>query len=171
MTEPFKTWAVTSPGNPSPADPRSNLSRDEVLVAWQASKTALETAKEAEMEWRKYVVKRAFPNPDEGTNTLDLGNGFKLKGNVKYNYKLDADNKIVNSMLVDLSATGNDGSFIADRLISWTPNFLLTEYRVIQEEAAEGNELAKQRLSIISKALTITDAAPTLNIVEPKGKK
>jgi len=158
--------------NPSPSDPRDLLDRDTVLLHWQQAKDVLETAKATEMDWRKYVVKRAFPNPDEGMNTLDLGNNYQLKASVKYNYNLDTDNKKVNAMLDKLAITGNDGSFIAERLVSWKPSFLLTEYRVIQDEAEEGNQLAKQRLKIIAEALTITDGAPTVDIKEnKKGKK
>lgn len=157
--------------NPTPADPRDSMSQDELLMLHLDLKNTIEKLKADEMDLRKYIINRAFPNKQEGMNTLELGEGYKLKAGVKYNYKLDSDNKNVNAMLNELAATGNDGSFIAERLVSWTPNFLLTEYRVIQEEAETGNPLAKERLRIIAKALTITDAAPTLEIKEPKGKK
>ncbi len=65
-----------------------NQSRDQLLMAWQASKDALTKAKEAELDLRKYVVSRAFPAPKEGVNTLELGEGYKLKASVKFNYKM-----------------------------------------------------------------------------------
>lgn len=173
------TWGDTAPNlapqpqiNPEPsAFPEWDAKdRDAVLVEWGIRKQALDIAKEAEMAFRKYVVKRAFPNPDEGVNNLELGNGYTLKANVKYNYKL-ADNKIVEDGLDKLCKIGNNGSFIADRLVSWTPNFLLTEYRELQKQAADGSVEAKQMLQVVTSFLTIEEAAPSLEIREPKAKK
>lgn len=166
------TTSPTAPVAPAaPSDPRDAMSRDELLMAWQKMKDSLAALKEAELEMRRYIVKRAFPEANEGMNTVELGNGYELKAGVKFNYKL-AENDKVEAGLEQLAKTGNDGSFIADRLVSWKPSFLLTEYRAIQEAAAEGNEMAKQRLLIISEFMTIDDgAAPTLEVKEPKAKK
>lgn len=147
-----------------------NLSRDELLMLWNNKKKELSILKEQELELRKYIVSRAFPNPNEGMNTLELGEGYQLKAAVKYNYNLE-DNKKVEDGLNRIEKIGNNGSFIADRLVSWTPNFLLTEYRVLQTEAKEGSQEAKQILAIVNDFLIITEAAPTLDIKEPKGKK
>lgn len=157
--------------NPTPADPRDLLDRDTVLLSWQQAKDVLEAAKVTEMDWRKYVVKRAFPNPTEGTNTVELGNDYKLKAVIKYNYKLDADNEKIERGLDQIRATGNQGQFIADRLVSWTPNFLVTEYRNLQAQADDGSEEAKKMLNIVNSFLTIDEGAPTVKITEPKGKK
>jgi len=170
------TWgnsfaAPTAAPLPAPVDLRDAMTRDEVLLAWQNKKDALAKLKEEELEMRRYIVKRAFPEATEGMNTVELGNGYELKAGVKFNYKL-AENTTVEAGLDELAKTGNDGSFIADRLVGWTPRFLLSEYREIQKAAEEGNQLAKQRLLIISKFLTINDeAAPTLEIKEPRKKK
>ncbi len=147
-------------------DPRDTLSRDEVLLKWQSAKDLLAEAKENEMNWRKYAVKRAFPVMEEGTNTQPLGNGYMLKAVAKRNYKL-LDNDVVRSCLARISKIGNKGSFVAERLVSWTPNFLLTEYREL--EAAETDD-AKAMLRICHEMLVIDEAAPTLNIVAPKEK-
>lgn len=160
-----------NPNPPVPFDPRDNLDRDSVLLAWQQAKEVLEAAKANEMDWRKYVVRRAFPNPNEGVNTFDLGDGAKLKATVKFNYKLDADNEKIERGLDEIKSIGNQGAFIADRLVSWTPNFLLTEYRNLQAQADDGSEEAKKMLKIVNDFLTITEGAPTLEIKEPKGKK
>ncbi len=172
MTVPFQTHAVSNnPINPSPADPRDVLSRDAVLLSWQQCKDALEAAKANEMSWRKYVVKRAFPNPTEGTNTVELGNDYKLKAVIKYNYKLDADNEKIERGLDAIKAIGNQGAFIADRLVSWTPNFLVTEYRNLLAQKDDGSEEAKKILAIINDFLTINEGAPTVEIKSPKGKE
>lgn len=155
-----------------PRNPLDAMSQDELLVLWDAKKKALTAAKDDEMTMRRYIVGRAFPNAHEGINTQELGNGYQLKAGVKFNYKL-ANNKIVENCLDRIALIGNAGSFIAERLISWTPNFLITEYRVLQEEAKEGSDVAAQILKIVNdEMLTIDSAAPTLEIKEPKkGKK
>lgn len=147
-----------------------NADRDAVLVEWQRLQQALTKAKAEEMAFRKYVIQRAFTNPTEGTNMLELGNGYALKANIKYNYKL-AENQVVEAGLDKLAKIGNQGSFIADRLVSWTPNFLLTEYREIQKQAEAGSAEANEMMKVISSFLTISEAAPSLEIKEPKAKK
>ena len=95
------------------------LSRDELLLRWAELKTELEKAKTLEIELRKFIVKREFPNAKEGTNKLELGNGYKLKAEIKYNYKIDNEN--IDSVLEDIAKIGNEGHIIAERLIKWTP--------------------------------------------------
>lgn len=171
------TWDSSTP-SPSPVQTNpepslfpdwDNKDRDAVLMEWDRRKKALITIKEEEMEFRKYVVKRNFPNPEEGTNKIDLGSGYELKAKISYNYKL-ADNDTVEKGLDQIAKIGNQGAFIADRIVSWTPIFLLTEYRKLQEEEATSED-ARKILSIIYTFLTIEDAAPSLEIKEPKSKK
>lgn len=154
---------------PTPVNPLDALSRDEVLVKWQDTKDLLAQAKEAEMEMRKYVVSRAFPQATEGVNTVELGNGYELKAGVKFNYTLDTDNSKVEEALDKIATIGNQGSFIADRLVSWSASFKLTEYRTLC--LPEASEEEKQIKAVIDSVLTITDAAPTLEIKEPKKAK
>src|SRR4051812_33386606 len=177
MTEPFKTWAVSHPAPDWPTaeltslNPWDNMSEDQLLLEWQKKKDAIEVAKAEEMDLRKYIVKREFPKAQEGMNNKDLGNGYVLKAAIKYNYNL-ADNDTVEATLEKLSKLGNAGSAISDRLVSWKPNFLLGEYRQLQEDKEKGMQFASQALDIINEMLTITEGAPTLEIKEPKkGKK
>ncbi len=149
--------------------PYDALDQDALLILHKQMQDDLVVLKEKELELRKYIVNRAFPQKEEGTNTLELGNGYELKAVVKYNYKL-ADNDTVEKTLQEIAAIGNEGSFIADRLVSWTPNFLKTEYTKLQEDAGTGDETAKKILKLTEKMLTINDAAPTLTIKEPKVK-
>ena len=61
--------------------------RDRLLLAWEESKKALEVAKEKEMEQRKAVVAFAFdPNKENGTERIELGNGYQAKAVKKVNY-------------------------------------------------------------------------------------
>ena len=148
---------------------------DGILMLWQRTQDILRKAKEDEMDIRKTAVKVYVPKPVEGTNTVELGEGFKLKAVVKYNYNLDPDNAKVEAALDEIAALGNEGPFIAERLIKWSPAFLLTEYRLLQDDVENKDnarhEFAKKVLKILEKILTLTDAAPTLTISEPKAKK
>lgn len=165
-----ETWDASKnpPANPKPSNPWDSLDQDALLMLHKEKQDALATMKAEELELRKYIVDRAFPQKEEGTNTLELGNGYQLKATIKRNYKL-AENPIVEKCLDAVAKIGNQGAFIADRLVSWTPNFLLTEYRKLEEEATTSEE-AKAILKAIEPMLTITEAAPTLTIKEPKKK-
>lgn len=148
------------------------LDKDGMLLLWQKSKDMLTHWKELEMEWRKVCAEFLVPDKTEGTVNVELGAGYKAKVVHKYNYKLDSDNDKIWSALDKISKVGNEGQFIAERLVSWTPNFLKIEYTTLQEEAAKGSQQAKDILDIVNgEMLIITEAAPTLAIVEPKAKK
>src|ERR1700733_10667740 len=67
-----------------PVNPWDALNQDQLLMLWDGKKKALFDVKKAEMELRKYIVSRAFPSATEGTNTLELGNGYSLKAGVKF---------------------------------------------------------------------------------------
>ena len=164
---PNSTWPIwpTVPINPYDA-----MSNDQLLLEWEKKKKAIQIAQAEETELRKYIVKREFPKPNEGMNTKDLGEGYQLKAGIKYNYNL-ADNDVVEACLAKISNIGNSGTFIADRLVSWKPNFLLTEYRQLCDDKDKGDKIATEILNIVNQMLTITEAAPSLEIKEPKGKK
>lgn len=146
------------------------LNRDGILMLWEKSKKDLEQAKIFEMDIRKLAVKATFDKPKEGMNTVELGNGYTAKAQIKYNYVL-ADNDTVEACLDEIAKVGNEGSFIAERLVGWTPAFKLTEYRLIQEGVEKNDPSAIKIMSAINRMLTITEAAPTLEIKEPKSKK
>ncbi len=167
---PWPNAPVATPWPSTPSNPLDAMSEDQLLMLWDENKKAIEIAKEAEMELRKYIVGRAFPKKQEGMNTKELGNGYTLKAAVKYNYNL-ADNDIVEGCLNKIAALGNSGAFIADRLVSWKPSFLLTEYRQLCEDKDKGDKVAESILNIVTEMLTITEAAPSLEIKEPKAKK
>jgi len=169
---PTAAWpqAQATPWPSASSNPLDAMNEDQLLMLWDEKKKAIELAKEAEMDLRKYIVDRAFPKKHEGMNTKELGNGYSLKAAVKYNYNL-ADNDKVEDCLNRIAALGNSGSFIADRLVSWKPSFLLTEYRQLVEDKGKGDKVAENILNIVNEMLTITEAAPSLEIKEPKAKK
>ena len=144
--------------------------RDRLILDWTQKQNELEIAKAAENEARLKLAQLCFPDPKEGTNTLELGNGYKLKLEHKMNYTLHngkdahktdgreafATTKALNA----IEKLGNEGAFIAERLVSWKPELSLTEYRALD----------KQYRELIDKALKISPATPSLKFETPKGK-
>lgn len=151
------------------ASPYDAMTQDQVLMEWKKLKEDVASAQEKEREMRAYIVKRAFPNGKEGMNTAELGNGYQLKAGIKLNYNLDPDLDKVENALDQIEKIGNEGSFIAERLVSWKASFLVSEYRKLCEFDASENQ--KKIKSIIDGVLTITEGSPTLEIKEPKKAK
>lgn len=128
----------------------------ELLDKWYYAKAKLDTVKESEMELRKLVVAEFFdPNDHEGTKRFDLPDGYKLKVAKKQNYKLKNDSGELDKALENVSED------LAALLVKWTPSLALANYKTLSVE------LQKE---IFSGCLEITDAAPTLEIENPKAK-
>lgn len=143
-----------------------NLERDNEILAWQEAAKLLVTAKLREMELRKAVMARNFPKAEVGTNNLELGMGYKLKAVRKLNYNLANGEGETEAALDQISQLGNEGQFIAERLVGWTPKLSLTEYNKLEAS----NPTHVKIKAIIDAVLTVTDGAPTLEVVPPKGK-
>jgi hypothetical protein len=141
--------------------------RDELLIAWQNSKVALEQAKELEMQLRKQVVDFAFdPNKQSGTERVQLGNGYEAKAVKKLNYGFvkNSDGKLdkaaIDKALSKIEKDGPAGELVAERLVKWTPDLSLSEYKLLSEK----------HKAIIDSVIVTTEGAPTLEIIEPKNK-
>lgn len=151
---------------------------DTAILCWEAAKYNLSQAKENELEWRKRAFELGFgASAEEGTNTLELGNGYALKGVKKFNYKLKAPVGFkgdtidaVDEVIGKFAQISNEGAFIADRLFKWSVDMSITEYRQLCDEAPHSAS-KKQLLDALADVLEISEATPTLEIKAPKGKK
>ena len=143
--------------------------RDRLLLAWEESKKALEVAKEKEMEQRKAVVAFAFdPNKESGTERIELGNGYQAKAVKKVNYGfVKTEDGKLNKAAIDKALAkiekvgGTVGELIAERLVKWTPDLSLTEYKQLDEKFKK----------IIDEVIVTSEGAPTLEIIAPKTPK
>jgi len=142
--------------------------RDRLLLSWEESKRALEVAKEKEMEQRKAVVAFAFdPNKESGTERIELGNGYQAKAVKKINYGFvkTEDGKLnkaaIDKALAKIEKDGAMGELIAERLVKWTPDLSLTEYKQLPEKYKK----------IIDEVIVTSEGAPTLEIIAPKAPK
>ena len=138
--------------------------RDAKILAWEAAVKALAAAKDAEAALRKEVLAEAFAfDPEalrEGTETFEIGNGYKLKAVFKISRNLNNENEAVDKVLSKIEKTGPEGVFIAERLVKWTPDLSLTEYKKLPEKFKK----------LFDEVVTSKEAIPSLELVAPKSK-
>lgn len=141
--------------------------RDELLQQWIEKKKTLESAKAEEMELRKQIVSFvADPDKIEGTENIELGNGYKLKAVKKVTYNFNVPEGVdkrdfVDDVLDKLEKVGPEGKFLADRLVKWNPELSVSEYK----------ELPENFKKIVDEVIVTKEGSPTLELVEPKAKK
>lgn len=142
--------------------------RNELLMKWQDAKEALDVAKEQEMAFRKICVDFAFDQDKQsGTENIDLGAGYKAKAVKKVNYGfVKTEEGKVNKVAIEkalqkIEKDGAAGLLIAERLVKWTPDLSLTEYKLLSEKHQK----------IIDEVIVTTDGSPTLEIIAPKAPK
>ncbi len=138
----------------------------ELITAWQAKKADAAVAVAAERDARAAAVAHIFADAPVGTSTLELTDGFKLKYVRSLNYTLDktpvdendptGDTKL-DVALEKLAHTGNDGAFVAERVVKWTPELSVGEYK----------KLTPAQRAVIDAVITTKDASPELKIEGP----
>lgn len=143
---------------------------DQDIMAWQQANETLTAAKNKELELRNRVFAEAFPNAVVGTNTFDLGAKYELKGVRKLNYNLANGNDETANALDEIEKLGNEGPFIAERLVTWKPSLSVSEYKALQVDGPNPNPLHVKIKEIIDAVLTITDGTPTLEVKVPPKK-
>ena len=145
--------------------------KDQVL-AWVNSVTAKNLAVEAEREQRQLTKTLCFPTVKRGVQRYALDNGYKVKLQQTYTYKLGikeiaADNPInkqVEALQEAIAELGNEGPMLADRLIRWKPELVDSEYRKLNVEFP----VEKAAKELIDQLLTITEGSPQMELEEPK---
>lgn len=142
----------------------SNLDDKTLIAEWDKTAKYAATWKYKEAALREEVVKRIFANDiTAGTYNYELGLGYKLKCVKKDTYtpvtkKTNPDDITINDALQRIGEMGNEGKFIVGRIIKWKPELSLTEYKNLSDDMKK----------IITDALIIKPAMPTLEIIEPK---
>ena len=138
----------------------TNQERDTLIQKWLDAKAASASAVETERVLRQQVMTAFYPEaqPEKGTFNQELGNGYKLKFGFKQNITLNS--ALVNDALAEIERTGEEGKFIAERLVKFKPELSLTEYA----------NLSDNHRRIIDRIVTTKPASPTIEFVEPKAK-
>jgi hypothetical protein len=135
------------------------ISNRALVLSWNLSKARLTRAKDAEMRFRKLVAERLFPAPKVGTNTAYVTNTADIKLVHKVNYKLSQDNDLLSAGYLAVQAIDKDA---ADRLYKVTYSLCEIEYAAMSDEVRKAFEA--------SGALTISEAAPQLKLIDPNGE-
>lgn len=140
--------------------------RDELLARWQSEKLLLDRAKADELKHRIDFVRFAFSKDKlEGTERIELHNGYVARG-VKYLvYKFVSRNEgetaeeALKGAIDALVESGPEGVFVARRLIRFTPELVVGEYKKLPTRLRE----------IMDRVIEVREGTPTLEIIPPKG--
>ena len=125
------------------------------LIEWNQINQTLKELKPKEMLLRKRIFNDSFGTGFIGTEQVQLDNGFTLKGAGKLTKTVDKGS------LIALTAELEGAGVPVDKLIVNKPSLDAREYAKLTDA---------QRL-LFDRVLTIKEAAPTLQIIEPKEPK
>lgn len=132
--------------------------RDILIQNWLDAKERLAQVQELEKTLRAEVLKLCLGEnaPEKGTVNYDLGNGYGLKFKLNLSYSIDKAK--VEDMLSKLERQGDEGKFIAGRIVNFKPELSLTEY----------NKLEPKMRKIVDDYVTSKPASPQIEFVQPK---
>lgn len=122
------------------------------LAAWYEMSEQIKALKGKEMLLRQKIYKGLFHDPKEGTNSVDLADGYVLKGKRTINREIDP------GALQALREKFTEAGILTDELVQYKPSLKIKEYRTLTEE----------QMHLFDQALIIKDGAPALEIVLPK---
>ena len=137
---------------------------DGLLNKWHDAKLRLDAAKADEMELRQIIVKESgmFNAAKEaGTETYQLGGGWSVKAVKKQNYKIENKQGEAFAVLHQLSQMQPDVAEwqeLVKELFSFDVNLRKTQF----------DKLRGEERKLIEDILTITDGAPSLELIPPK---
>lgn len=125
------------------------------MMEWYALKDQLTAIKSKEALLRQKIFKGKFIEPREGVNSLDLEDGFVLKGTRVINRKVD------DASFRTLNEEFAKAGIPTDRIVKYEPSLVTGEYR----------KLTAEQILLFDTCLIISDGMPSLDIVKPKRKK
>lgn len=119
---------------------------------WTQLQNQLAAIKDEEMKLRKEIFDQCFPAPTEGASTIDMPEGWKLKGTYKLTRSLDE------AALPAVIAELHKHKVATDQLITYRPNLSVSTYR----------KLDPKWQRVLEQAMEIKPGAPTLELIAPK---
>jgi hypothetical protein len=125
------------------------------LEEWRGLKEeidAMQSKVMRERKLRKEVADLYCPNPEEGTNTIELPTGERLRLTHKLTRSLDEG--AMPAVAEQLRKHGVS----PDNLVKWSPKLDTREYRRLDDETRH----------IMDQCLITKPGSPTLDILEPK---
>ena len=132
------------------------LSFEQVLEMFHEATRKLAEYKELEMSLRKTIVDNYFDSENlEGTENLDLGEGYKLKCVKKLNRSFVTKEESEIEKVLDKLPDE-----ISSRIIKYKPELSVSEYKKLDDKNRK----------IFDKLIVTKEASPSLEIVAPKTK-
>lgn len=122
------------------------------LADWFRINAELKALKLKESLLRAHVFKGFFPDPKEGTNSLELSDGFTLKAVHTINRNVDE------GALVALKDELRKRNIEPDELIKYKPELKKANY----------NKLTAEEQNFFDQVLIVKDGSPQISIVKPK---
>lgn len=123
----------------------------EELSQWYVMQQELAKLRASEMILRKRIFEHFFPVPEEGTNSVDLADGWVLKG--KHTITRNVDQ----AALQVLSEKFREEGMNPDALIEQKPTLVKRAY----------NKLTDKQRHLFDQALIVKPGSPALEIVLP----
>jgi len=124
------------------------------LAKWYELADQLKKIRAQEMTLRKKIFGNAFPDPKEGTNSYELGDGYVLKAQHKLDRNIDP------GALDALKEKLRENHINPDVLVQYKPSLVLKEYRTLTDEER----------ALFDQCLIVKPGSPSLEIVLPKRK-
>jgi len=131
---------------------KPTYSPDQLLVllqAWWQDQQQLATLKTREVLRRKEVADLYFTEPKEGVNRVDIGGGFDLKMEHKFNRSVDEQ------VLDSLTSKLRKSKVEVDELFTYKPTLSISAYRKLTDEQRQ----------LVDECLVIDVGTPALSIV------
>ena len=138
------------------------------LQQWQAKSAELARIKEEEFALRQWLVFNSDlfdKDKVEGSQTLNIGNGWKLSADKVQNYSMTNENgEALDALNLLGSATAGNRPDLAQSLVRWKPDLSISTYRQVVGIAEQVPGLKEA----LAKAITIKQGAPQLELIPPK---
>jgi len=132
------------------------MTPQDIFIAWTQANDALKELKARELELRKQVAEIYFPDAaSEGTTTLDIGEGWKLKLLNRTNRTLENDKGETEAIMQQLPPE------VATAVFAWKPSLNVRNYRM----------LAPEHRALVDSVVTSKPGTPTLTLEAPKEAK
>lgn len=125
------------------------------LELWYTTKRELDNLKVKEQLLRQKIFKGKFPDAKEGTNSVELADGFVLKGTRVISRTIDE--AAFKASVVELAKNG----IRTDEIVRYKPELAVSVYRTLTEEQRH----------LMDTVLVVKDGMPSLEIVLPKRAK
>ena len=125
------------------------------MERWYTVQEQLSKLKNEEQLLRQKIFKGMFHDPKEGTNSVDLADGFVLKGKRIINRTVD--DAAFKASVEELAKNG----IATDQIVKYKPELVTSEYR----------KLTAEQINLFDTVLIVKDGMPGLEIVKPKRAK